>query len=42
MEIYDKFEFADRNIKNNKKYKYQVSIVNNAGLESAKSEAVYN
>ena len=42
IEIYDKFEFADRNIKNNNRYKYQISILNNAGLESAKSEAVYN
>jgi fibronectin type 3 domain-containing protein len=42
MQIYDKFEFMDSTIKNNKKYKYQVSIVNNEGLESAKSEAVYN
>ena len=42
IEIYDKFEFVDRAIKKNKKYKYQISIVNNAGLESAKSEAVYN
>ena len=41
IEFYDKFEFVDRDIKNNKKYKYQISIVNNAGLESAKSEAVF-
>ena len=41
IEFYDKFEFVDRDIKNNKKYKYQISIVNNAGLESAKSGAVF-
>ena len=40
IEIYDKFEFADSAINTKKKYSYQISIVNNAGFESAKSEAV--
>jgi pimeloyl-ACP methyl ester carboxylesterase len=42
IEIYDKFEFVDSTINNRKKYHYQISIVNNAGLESARSEAVSN
>ena len=40
IEIYDKFEFVDSNINSRKKNSYRISIVNNAGLESARSEAV--
>ena len=40
IRIYDKFEFADITINTKKKYSYQISLVNNAGFESAKSEAV--
>ena len=42
IKIYDKFEFVDNNINSRKKYNYQVSVVNNAGLESERSEAVFN
>ncbi|MBK8881091.1 MAG: alpha/beta hydrolase [Bacteroidales bacterium] len=42
IEIYDKFEFADSTVNIKKKYSYQISIVNNAGLESAKSMAVFD
>ena len=41
IDIYDKFEFVDRCIKYNKRYKYQISFLNNAGLESERSEAVF-
>jgi pimeloyl-ACP methyl ester carboxylesterase len=40
IEITDKFEYADRNPKTKKSYKYQVSLINHYGLESPKSEAV--
>lgn len=41
IEINNKFEYIDGNINNRKKYKYQISFINNAGLESAKSETVF-
>lgn len=40
VEIHDRFEFADRNINKKGEYKYQVSLINQAGLESAKSKAI--
>ena len=40
IEIYDIFEFADRNIDKNREYSYQVSLINKAGLESTKSKAI--
>lgn len=39
-EIHDKFEFIDRNITKTREYRYQVSIVNQAGLESTKSKTI--
>ena len=39
-ELHDKFEFTDRNIHKNKEYRYQVSLINQEGLESTKSEAI--
>ena len=39
-EIHDKFEFVDRDINKNRKYSYQVSMINQAGLESTKSKAI--
>jgi pimeloyl-ACP methyl ester carboxylesterase len=39
--IYTDFEFIDRNINKRGKYKYQVSLVNQAGLESRKGEAIF-
>ena len=38
-QIYDKFEFTDRNTTIKESCIYQVSLINQAGLESAKSEA---
>ena len=40
IEIHDRFEFTDRNINKKGEYKYQVSLINQAGLESAKSKAI--
>jgi pimeloyl-ACP methyl ester carboxylesterase len=40
VENQDKFEFADSTILDNKEYEYQISIVNQAGLESTKSKPV--
>jgi len=40
LEIYDRFEYVDRNINKEGEYKYQVSLINKAGLESAKSKAI--
>lgn len=40
VEIHDRFEFADRNINKKGEYKYQVSLINQAGLESAKSKVI--
>ncbi len=39
-EIYDKFEFADTSSNKNGEYRYQVSLINQAGLESPKSKAI--
>ena len=40
VEIYDRFEFTDSNIHKKGEYDYHVSMINQAGLESAKSKAV--
>ena len=40
VEIHDKFEYTDTKIKKGSTYKYQVSLINQAGLESEKSEVV--
>ena len=39
-EIHDKFEFVDRDIYKNEEYRYQVSLINQAGLESTLSKAI--
>ncbi len=39
-EIHERFEFVDRDIDRNREYSYQVSIINQAGLESTKSKAI--
>ncbi len=36
----DIFEYTDRHAKSKRSYKYQISMVNTAGLESEKSEAI--
>ncbi len=41
VEIHDRFEFIDRNINKKGEYKYQVSLINQAGLESKKSKAIF-
>jgi pimeloyl-ACP methyl ester carboxylesterase len=40
IEIHDQFEFVDRNIDKKGEYTYQVSLINQAGLESPKSQPV--
>ena len=39
-EIYDKFEFVDRDLFKNGEYRYQISLINLAGLESTKSKTI--
>ena len=40
VEWYDKFEYSDTKVSKKNKDKYQITLINQAGLESEKSEAV--